>query len=78
MSSKTIDMLAKMQLMSCKSIALIEVVTRDVGYAKSLLQAGLKYLSITKVEFHCLMQLSLTQLSIPVPPCRPQRGVRFI
>lgn len=56
-----------MLLMSChglgdrmKSTVLIGVTTQNVGYAKSLLQGRLKYLSITKVEFHCLMRLSLT------------------
>lgn len=51
-----------MLLMSCcslgdriKSTVLIGVATQNGGYAKSLLQGRLKYLSITKVEFHRLM-----------------------
>lgn len=48
-----------------KSTVLIGVVTQNIEYAKSLLQGRLKYLSITKVEFHCLMRLPLTQFSIP-------------
>lgn len=52
-----------MLLMSCcglgdriKSTVLIGVATQNVGYAKSLLQGRLKYLSTAKVEFHCLMR----------------------
>lgn len=47
-----------------KSTVLIEAATQNVGYAKSL-QERLKCLSITKVEFHCLMPLSPTQFRIP-------------
>lgn len=38
---------------------------RSGAYAKSLLQARLKYLSLIEKEFHCLMRLSLTHFSIP-------------
>lgn len=48
-----------------KSTVLIGVATQNVGYAKSLLQGRLKYQSITKVEFHSLMRLSLSQFSVP-------------
>lgn len=48
-----------------KSTDLIGVVTQNIWYAKSLLQGRLKYLPITKVEFHCLTRLSPTQFSIP-------------
>lgn len=76
-----------MQLMSCsgptdriESTVLIGVATHDGGYAKSLLWARLKYLSFTKVEFHCLMQLSPTQFSILAlhqgPPAHSQIHLR--
>ena len=48
-----------------RSTVLIGVATQNIGYAKYLLQGRLKYLSITKVEFHRLMRLSLSQFSIP-------------
>lgn len=54
--------LLMMLLMSCcglgnkiKSTVLIGATTQNVGYAKSLLQGRLNYLSATEVEFCCLM-----------------------
>lgn len=68
--------------MSCRGSAdrtessvLIGVTTQDAGYAKSLLPARLKYLSITKVEFHCLTQASASQFSLPAAPPRCAAGL---
>ncbi|MEQ2192666.1 hypothetical protein XENOCAPTIV_015207, partial [Xenoophorus captivus] len=57
-----------------KSAVLIGVATQDASYAKSPLRGRLKYLPITKVEFHGLMQPSETRFSPAAAPPGPPAG----